>query len=232
MKSRATEWTTYIGTTYFYDAERFHSPYITCIGPNYDDVYNYLVKIRHIQVVDIEERHPVIENTKEGACASITAASFANEESMIRFVSDPLRAPFILEPYPVPVDRHMAGLSKKDAKLVKIPGIVVDIIDRDAKYFKVELNQSIHTLEKLLYYINGTNALKMKISGDSQLIIKACDLMKNMVDEDGYDVAKGIYKRHQIFFCGEHEYRLQIDTEMRRRQLDAKYRAHLDDPYS
>lgn len=220
-----------MGTTYFYDADHFHSPQLTCLSPSYDEVYNYLAKIRRIQVVNIDDRCPNLGDA-HGVCAAITAATFANEGNYQGFVNDPSRTPFFLVEYEVPIDRHIAGISKKDAKNAMIPQIILDIINDEAVHFRTELNQANYTLKELLYYLNGLDATKMKIQADSRALVHVCDMIEDFVHKDGYEVTKGIYKRHPILFCDEHEYRSYVTNELRSRELDEMYHNRIDDPYS
>lgn len=230
MEKRQSKWTAYVGITYFYDAESFHSPQITCVSDNFDDVYNYLAKIRKIQVVDIDEHYVKLADA-HGVCASITAASFMSQSSYEAFVNDPSRAPFILEAYGS-IDRHIAGISKRESKETYIPVIVADIIEDDCVQFRSNLKVANYTLKELLYYINGLDTAKMMMQSDSRNLIKVCDMIDRIVKDDGYDVIKGIYKRNPILFCEEHEYREMINRKLRMRELDNMYRQKMDDPYS
>jgi len=221
----------YVGTTYFYDADQLHSPRLTCVSTDLDKVFNYLTKVRHIPVVDANDEYLELSDP-HGVCAVITTATFGSRENFINFMNHADRAPYVLEPYDMNIDRHIAGISKKDARNIMVPAIVIDIIDKRIKTMKDEMAVTVHSLKEILYYINGLDRSKLKTEHDSRALMTACAVIDQFISEDDNTVEKGMLKRHPILFCSEFEYRQVIDSELRMKDLDRQYRYRIEDPYT
>lgn len=213
----------YLAHTYFLKHNVARDEKLTCISPNKDDIITYITRIRGIPLVT--DFHEIPDQFD--VAAVLTKASFQSEWEAHSFMEKEGNAPFVMKEYGL-IDRSITGLGKKESKHIEIPSIIIDIIDRRVDEFKTELKMAHHTMKELLFYINGFDRSKLKISADSSCIMKTCNIVENMLKENGYDIAGDIYNRNPALFCSETEYRMNVETEITRQRLDHDYRVAMD----
>lgn len=217
----------YIGTSYFFNEVKVHDPNVVCIDDSYDDVYHYMAKVRRLPIIDrLDDEAAEQLPPGSGACGIITQLSFASSEQLQNFLMADERQPFIMVEYGA-IDRRITNLKKKEAKSIKVPRIVDEIIVEDVDRFISELKVAAHTLKELLYYMNGYDKTAFKIPGVSRDIITILEYIKRIEDKDGKPLENEIQQRHQLLFCGEHEYRDIIRRHVHTQELMSEYRRHV-----
>lgn len=213
----------YLGKTYYFNKTQLYDEKLTCIGDTMDDVIDYFHKIRHIQVVDEDSIGEITDD--RGIVAMIVAASFPDKSSMMTFLESDERYLYILTEYGK-IDRKIAGIKKRDARNVKIPAIVSQLIDSDCAHFIDELKCASHTLKNFLYYQFGFDTMRIKMDIDGKAIMRVCDNIDAIASgKDDMDIE--IYKRHPILFCSEEEYRSRVSTYIGMKRMDSEYRYKL-----
>ena len=220
----------YIGTSYFIDDSKVSDPQTVCIDESFDAVFNYLTKIRRLNVVDNPYDHEQLDALPQNCdiCAAITMMRFANEEQQYQFLIADGNQPYVMWEYGK-VDRNIVKLGKKEAKNVKVPHIVEEIIAEEVGTFAAEAKVAAHTLKQLLYYINGYDKAALKLNNVARSLITSIDLLTRVAVTKGTEIEDDMYRRHHILFCGEHEYRATIRRYLEMHQLDQKFRDHLYD---
>lgn len=218
--------TAYMATTYFCTETSIKDPQLTCIGDTFDSCFNYMLYVRHIPVVQEKDIH--VLPTDYDTCVTITSITFASESNKDSWMTNSQHQPFILVPYGK-IDKRIAGIKKKDSKNIMVPNIVADYIDGNIDSFKAELQVAEHTLKTLLYYINGFDRGKMKVDADSRTLVKALQIMENARANAGWELENDMYQRHPILFCGEAEYRAEIQRLLTLKDMDDRYHQYLYD---
>lgn len=213
----------YLAHTYFLKHNVARDEKLTCISPSKEGIITYMTRIRGLPLVTDFNEIP----DQFDVAAILTKASFQSEWEAQSFMEKEGNAPFVMKEYGL-IDRSITGLGKKESKHIEIPSIIIDIIDRRVDAFKTELKMAHHTMKELLFYINGFDRSKLKISNDSSSIMKTCNIVENMLKENGYDIAGDIYNRNPALFCSETEYRMNVETEITRQRLDHDYRVAMD----
>ena len=213
----------YLGKTYYFNKTQIYDERLTCIGDNMDDVLDYFHKVRHIQVVDEDTIGEITD--ERGTVAMIVAASFPDRSSMMTFLESDDRYLYILTDYGK-IDRKIAGIKKREARNVKIPAIVSQIIDADCSHFIDELKCAGHTLKNLLYFQFGFDNMRIKMDADGKAIMRICDNI-DAIASGKNDMDMEIYKRHPILFCSEAEYRSRVNTYLDMKRMDSEYRDKL-----
>lgn len=215
--------TLYLGKTYFFNKTNYYDERLICIGDSLDEVSDYFIKIRHIPVVDEDT---IGEMTEErGVIAMIVAASFPSQNSMLSFLNADDRYLYTLVDYGK-IDRKIAGIKKKDARNVKIPLIISQLIESDNDHFLDELRCTSHSLKNLFYFTFGFDTLRARADADGKALMRVCNMIDQMTKGEG-EMADEIYKRHPILFCGEEEYRSRMDTFLGMKGLDDAFQRHL-----
>lgn len=218
----------YIGATYLFDSEKVYDPQVVCVETNFDDVYNYLAKIRHLNVIESEYDHEGIDALPQNCdvFATITKMTFATEEQCYQFLIQDDIQPFIMHEFGK-IDRGVAKMGKKAAKNVKVPHIIEDIISDEIGTFAAESKVAAHTLKQLLYYLNGYDKTTIKTSMISRALVTCIDFLTRIAATHGMEIQDDMYQRHHILFCGEREYRAIIKRYLEMTKLDAQYREKL-----
>lgn len=212
----------YVAKTYLVDSNFLKDERITAISSDIDMIKIYTNRIRGIPIVSYESDIP---DMYESIC-KLQEARFQSYEDMQHFLS--VYEDFVMVDYGE-VDRNITGLTKKESKHIQLPKIVIDIIDKKVDQFKTELTMANHTLKELLFYINGFDKNKSKVSLDSINLMKTCKLLERLTSESGYELSDDMYNRSPILFCSEREYRNYIDMEIAHRELDEAYRQAITD---
>lgn len=212
----------YVAKTYLVDSNFLKDERITAISSDVDVISIYINRIRGIPFVSDESDIP---DMYEAFC-KVQEARFPSYEDMEHFLS--VYEDYVMVEYGK-IDRSITKLSKKDSKNIQLPRIVIDIIDKRVDQFKTELKMANHSLKELLFYINGFDKNKSKVSLDSINLMKTCKLLERLTEESGYELSDDMYNRSPVLFCSEREYRNYIDIEIATRELDQAYRDAISD---
>ena len=217
----------YLAYTYLLNGDSLIDKRLAAVTDEIEKIYTYMNRVRGINVVSERDLNMIPDNIE--AVAMITEASFSSIYDLESYLDLPEIEPYIMDDYGK-IDRFVTHLDKKNSKHIWIPRIIISLIDKRVEQFKVEMTMSLHTMKELLFYINGFDQKKLKVSNDSITIMKNCKLMERLLENNGYELEGDMYNRSPILFCTEREQRQLIDMEMTNRELDKAYRdAIMDD---
>ena len=211
----------YLAHTYLLNGDNLIDKRLAAVTDEIEKIYTYMNRVRGINVITERELNLIPDHVE--AVAMITEASFSSRYDLDVYLNYPNIEPYIMEDYGK-IDRFVTHLDKKNSKHIWIPRIIISLIEKRVDQFKVETTMSLHTMKELLFYINGFDPKKLKVSTDSITIMKACKLMERLLENEGYKLEGDMYNRSPILFCTEREQRKLIDMELTNRELDQRYR--------
>lgn len=217
----------YVGETFMLTSYGLESPAIACVSEDQSDIIQYLSNVRDIPFID--DNTPLENLSKHiQVVAKLNVFSFTVESSANAFLQRDDIQPFLMEEYG-PIDRRLTKLNKKKAQRLKLPRVVIEIIEQTAQSFEKELDMAQHTLKELLFYMGGSRKDEIVKNKDIALIMKTCQIISKILQHDGYDLEGDIYFRNPILFCGETEYRNMISARIQQNRMLDEYRYLIED---
>ena len=217
----------YIANTMYLNGDLVLDRQLTCIG-EFRQVVNYITTIRRIPVVDSEnitnDVRPRDDST--GVVAEITKATFYSSRDRDAYLWNDANEPYVLRSYG-DIDVSVLGLPKKYGKGVFIPGVVMDIIDRDRQELVNATAMASRTLKEI-FFINGSRT-DDEANGQLKILAKTINLLdselKRFIDQREFSpIFDAIDSRPSILFCGEQEYRNRIRTHLQKEDMLRRYR--------
>ena len=218
----------YIAKTYFLVNDILTDERLACIGETFDDVEIFIQGVRMLPIIP-EDHDYELPIECRGAVAVVETAEFFSEYERDNYLHHEKHEPYILQPYG-PVDHHMAHMSKKEGKCVKLPAILIEAIDRRTDDFLAEIRVANHTLRELLLYVNGNDRSRLTIDPSSVALLKACKLLDEYLNKEDRKFERSLYSRSPLLFCDEKEYRDNLDMLLFHKGIDSMYRDRIMDP--
>lgn len=226
----------YVGTSYYFDGDRFMEPQLACVYPDINQVILYMSRIRGYQILDLRDPDPetmgliMSHAAQEGSIAvigEITKMTFYGEQQKEEWLTHEHRNLFYLVEHEGNIDPRLSGLKAKKAKEAMLPEIVEEIIQSEEKHFLAELAVAAHSLKELAIYFSGNPRYRMY----TRQTVEMVEILDGITDgkTDLYD---SICSRHPILFCGEPEYRQMLRTHLDYQDLKSGYDAAMGLEYT
>lgn len=228
--------TLYVGTSYYFDGDRFMSPQLACIYPNINQVILYMTRVRGYQILDLRDPDPetmslvVSHAEQEGKIAvtgEITKMTFYSEQQKEDWLNLDHNRLFWMVDHEGSVDSRISGLKQKKAREVMLPEIVEEIIQSEEQHFMGELAVAAHSLKELAIYFSGHHQFR----GYTRQTVEMVEILEGIVNGKT-DIYDSICSRHPILFCGEPEYRQMLRSYLDYQELRQGYDAAMGLDYT
>lgn len=203
-------------------------PFLTAVGTDIEELRLFMERVRGIPLLQapITEIPMGIVHGKFIALVEHMDAALLDEE----FEEHINIQHFVMVPYQY-LDKRMTGLSKKQRRTLKVPGILLDIVNRDVQSAHSMLESAFSISKEILYLVSSGRHDKIYTNKEANTIYQFSKLMERYANDEDTDVIyDSIRNRNPIFFCHEEEYRRAIRRELECKKMDLEFRSTVESP--
>ena len=228
--------TFYAGLSSLYDGEHFLDEKIVCIHSSLDAVQLYMERIRKYPILNLDDpdygmlvelRKRIASTKRRQVVGSYTEYTFPDADRAWMWLDGLNRSWYYMVAHEGGIDSKISGFHLHEDEELYVPAIVEYLINQEDDHFRTELDSCSYALKKLLLYTNGAKGYERYLPRMVDLI----ELIDKRLTKVGPNelLSPEISMRHPILFCGEDEYRVDVDRAITRAELDREYERHVEE---